>query len=283
MFKSVRTDRISVAITEQIKSAIFEKKIRPGEKLPSERQLMEQFECSRVTVREALKALEYPGILEIRRGTQGGAYVVDPTIKSGHNLLQDMFLLGNIKISHLTEARVALEPPTARLAVERVKDEVLEQLRQNIEETRECLKRKSPNDARLLNLEFHRIIAHASENPVIQFMIDSMMDVMENNISSTFVLSAKPVESTLRFHETLYQAFKERDSAKAQELMLQHIREIQRALEEKKLPVREPRKGIQKKAVKKSEGGVSIWSTFQLKLRALNSRTRSWLLPRHRR
>ena len=252
MFKSVRTDRISVAIMQQIKSAIFEKKIRPGEKLPSERQLMEQFQCSRVTVREALKALEYPGILEIRRGIQGGAYVVDPTIKSGHNLLQDMFLLGNIKISHLTEARVAIEPPTVWLAAERVKDEVLEQLRQNIEETRECLKRKNPNDARLLNLEFHRIIAHASENPVLQFMIDSMMDVMENNISSTFVLSARPVENTLRFHEALYQAFKERDSAKAQELMLQHIREIQRALEEKKLPVREPRKGIQKKAAQKN-------------------------------
>ncbi len=251
MFKSVRTDRISVAIMQQIKSAIFEKKIKPGEKLPSERQLMEQFQCSRVTVREALRSLEYPGILEIRRGIQGGAYVVDPTIKSGHNLLQDMFLLGNIRISNLTEARVAIEPPTCALAVERVKDDVLEQLRQNIEETRDCLRRKNPNDARLVELEFHRIIAHASENPVIQFMIDSMMDVMENNISSTFVLSAKPVESTLHFHEALYQVFKERDSSKAQQLMLDHIRDIQRALEEKKLPIREPRKGIRNRAVKK--------------------------------
>jgi GntR family transcriptional repressor for pyruvate dehydrogenase complex len=251
MFKSVRTDRISNAIMQQIKSAIFEKKIKPGEKLPSERQLMEQFQCSRVTVREALKALEYPGILEIRRGIQGGAYVVDPTIKSGHNLLQDMFLLGNIRISDLTEARVAIEPPTAGLAAERVSDEALEQLRQNIEETRECLKRKNPNDARLLELEFHRIIGHASENPVIQFMIDSMMDVMENNISSTFVLSARPVENTLRFHEALYEVFKEHNAAKAQHLMLQHIREIQKALEEKKLPIREPRKGIEKRAVKK--------------------------------
>ena len=76
--KSVHTENISQTIIDQIKSAIFEKKIKPGEKLPSERQLMEQFQCSRVTVREALKALEYPGILEIRRGTQGGAYVVDP-------------------------------------------------------------------------------------------------------------------------------------------------------------------------------------------------------------
>ncbi len=251
MFKSVRTDRISVAIMQQITSAIFEKKIKPGEKLPSERQLMEQFQCSRVTVREALKALEYPGILEIRRGIQGGAYVVDPMTKSGRTLLQDMFLLGSLKISDLTEARVAIEPATVRIAVQRARDEVLEQLSQNIEETRECLRRKNPNDARLLNLEFHRIIARASENPVIQFMIDSMIDVMENNISSSFVLSAKPVESTFRFHEALFRAIKERDAARAQRLMLEHIREIQRDLENKELPVGESRKRIENKRVKK--------------------------------
>jgi GntR family transcriptional regulator, transcriptional repressor for pyruvate dehydrogenase complex len=58
MFKSVRTDLISRTIMEQIKSAIFQKKIKPGEKLPSERQLMEQFQRSRVTVREVQRALE---------------------------------------------------------------------------------------------------------------------------------------------------------------------------------------------------------------------------------
>jgi GntR family transcriptional regulator, transcriptional repressor for pyruvate dehydrogenase complex len=247
MFKSVRTDRISQTIIEQIKAAILEKKIRAGDKLPSERQLMEQFECSRVTVREALKTLEYTGILEIRRGMQGGAYIVDPSVKSGHNFLQDMFSLGNIKIKDLTEARVAIEPFTMRLAAERIKEDTLAQLKQNIDETRECLKRKNPNDARLLNLEFHRIISQASENPVIFFMIDSMMDIMENNISSTFVLSAKPVESTLHYHEELYKAIKDRNPDRAQDLMLKHIREIQKALEDKKLPVRELLKEKRKK------------------------------------
>jgi len=63
MFKSVRTDRISQAIIDQIKEVIFQKKLTIGDKLPSERQLMEQFETSRVTVREALRTLEYSGIL----------------------------------------------------------------------------------------------------------------------------------------------------------------------------------------------------------------------------
>jgi GntR family transcriptional regulator, transcriptional repressor for pyruvate dehydrogenase complex len=247
MFKSVRTDRSSQVIVDQIKDAIFQKKIRPGDKLPSERQLMEQFQACRVTVREALKLLEYAGILEIKRGTQGGAYVRDPNIKFINNFLRDMFSMGNIDVADLTEARIAVEPFTLRLAAERMSEESLEQLRQNIDETKECLKRKNPNDARLLNLEFHRIIAQASGNLVIFFMIDSIMDIMENNISPAFNLSTKAVERTLHFHEEIYQTIKNRSPEKAQELMLKHVREIERALETKELPVSGPGKVKPKK------------------------------------
>ena len=247
MFKSVRTDRISEAIIEQIKQAIFQKKITPGEKLPSERQLMEQFQCSRVTVREALKKLEYTGILEIRRGMQGGAFLVDPSVKTGNNFLQDMFSLGNIKIADLTEARLAIEPFSVALAAMRIKDDALAQLKQNIEETRECLKKKNPTDARLLNLEFHRIISQASENPVIFFMIDSMLDIMENNISSAIVLTEKPVQRTLDYHDKLFKVISERNSEGARDIMLEHIGQIQTALQDKELPLRESRKDTRRK------------------------------------
>jgi len=232
MFKSVRADRISQAIIDQIKEAIFQKKLTVGDKLPSERQLMEQFETSRVTVREALRTLEYSGILEIKRGNQGGAFVRDPNIKFVNNFLQDMFSMGNIKVGDLTEARMAVEPYSVKLASERIKEDSLDQIKQNILETEECLKRNNPRDARLLNLEFHRIIAQASENPVILFMIDSIMDIMENNISS-ILLSAEPVESTIHFHEEIYQAIKNHHPEKAEDLMLRHIQEIQRTLEVK--------------------------------------------------
>lgn len=247
MFKSVRTDRSSQIIVDQIKDAIFQKKIRSGDKLPSERQLMEQFQACRVTVREALKLLEYAGILEIKRGIQGGAYVRDPNIKFINNFLRDMFSMGNIKVADLTEARIAVEPFTLRLAAERMSEESLGQLRQNIDEAKECLKKKNPKDARLLNLEFHRIIAQASGNLVIFFMIDSIMDIMENNISSASGISTGAVERTLHFHEEIYQTIKNRSPEKAQELMLRHVREIERALETKELPMSDPGRGKPKK------------------------------------
>jgi len=251
MFKSVRTDRISQAIIDQIKEAIFQKKLKIGDKLPSERQMMEQFETSRVTVREALRTLEYSGILEIKRGNQGGAFVRDPNIIVNH-FLQDMFSMGNIKVSDLTEARMAVEPYSVKLANERIGEGSLEQIKENIHETEECLKSNNPKDARLLNLEFHRIIAQASKNPVIFFMIDSIMDIMENNISS-IVLSAKPVESTLHFHQDIYHAIKNRHPGKAQALMLRHIQDIQRTLEVRQ---RSSAKGSRKKRSEKIKGGA---------------------------
>jgi DNA-binding FadR family transcriptional regulator len=229
MFKSVRKDRISQVIVDQIKEAIFQKKIKTGDKLPSERQMMEQFEASRVTVREALKTLEQSGILEIKRGTQGGAFVRDPDVKFVHNFLQDMFSMGNIKISDLTEARLAVEPFSVKVACGRVSEDALEQMRQNIIETRCCLQKDNQSDARLLNLEFHRIIAQASENPVIFFMIDSIMDIMENDISA-ILISAEAVERTLYFHEKIYEAIHKRNPQKAQDLMQQHVGDIQTAL-----------------------------------------------------
>jgi GntR family transcriptional regulator, transcriptional repressor for pyruvate dehydrogenase complex len=230
MFKSVRPDRISQAIVDQIKEAIFQKKIKTGDKLPPERQLMEQFQTSRVTVREALKTLEHSGILEIKRGTQGGAFVRDPDVRFVNNFLQDMFSMGNITVGDLTEARMAVEPFSVRIATERIGEECLEQIKQNIRETAECLKNNNPIDARILTLEYHRLIAQAAKNPVIFFLVDSIMDIMENNVS-TIPISTETVENTLHFHEKITAAIAERDAQKAEEWMLKHIRQIQTALE----------------------------------------------------
>ncbi len=230
MFKPVPIDRISNFIIEQIKEAVFQKRLKPGDKLPSERQLMEQFKTSRVSVREALRSLEHFGIIEIRRGVDGGAFIRDPNTKLITNFLHDMFLMGKIKIPDMTEARLAIEPFSVRLACERMTEEELIKIRQNIHEAKDCLERSNQEDARLLNLEFHRIIAQTSKNPVIFFMIDSIMDIMENNISS-IPLSVDAVERTIHYHQKIHSALKERNPKGAQDLMLKHIGEIQKSLE----------------------------------------------------
>jgi GntR family transcriptional regulator, transcriptional repressor for pyruvate dehydrogenase complex len=230
MFKSLQSDRVSNAIIAQIKDAIFQRKLAVGDKLPSERHLMEQFGASRVTVREALRTLENSGMIEVKRGSEGGAFIRDPNTKFVNNFLQDMFSMGKIRISDLTEARLAVEPFSVRIATERIKDDALEQIRLNIQESKENFEKGNPNDARLLNLEYHRLIAQGSANPVIFFVMDSIMDIMESNISSV-ILSAKPVEKTIQYHEEIYLAMRTHDDQRAEQIMLKHIQDIQTALE----------------------------------------------------
>ncbi|HEX6511658.1 MAG TPA: GntR family transcriptional regulator, partial [Chloroflexota bacterium] len=78
LFRSVRTRRVSEQIEQQLAAAIFAGKLKPGDRLPPERELVERFEASRASVREATRALELAGLITIRPGAGGGAYVTTP-------------------------------------------------------------------------------------------------------------------------------------------------------------------------------------------------------------
>jgi DNA-binding FadR family transcriptional regulator len=77
MFKSAKSNKISGHIIEQIREAIFKGQLKPGDKLPPERELMKNFKVSKATLREALRSLEVLGFLEIRKGVSGGAFVTE--------------------------------------------------------------------------------------------------------------------------------------------------------------------------------------------------------------
>lgn len=228
MFKSVQPNRISSSIMDQIKEAVFQNKLMPGDRLPSEHELMEQFNASRVTVREALRTLEYSGILEIKRGSRGGAFIKNQNSKMVTNFLQDMFTIGKIKISDLTEVRLALEPLSAKVAASRAKESSLKQIGMNLKDDKNLLEKGELSDSRLCHMEFHRLIAQASGNPVIFFMIDSMMDVLEHFISS-IPLPPKIIEQDAQSHENIFFAIKNGRQKNAYDLMLQDVQHIQTA------------------------------------------------------
>src|SRR5262245_63115214 len=75
MFTSVRAPRVYEHIVEQVEKAIFEGRLRSGDRLPPEREMVLQFQASRVAVREALRTLEHRGLVEVRHGSSGGHFV----------------------------------------------------------------------------------------------------------------------------------------------------------------------------------------------------------------
>ena len=132
-FRPVKQTRVSDEVAEQIKQSILLGDLKEGDKLPSEHQLMEQFQVSRATIREALRSLKNSGFLATRQGASGGAYVKDLSFEGLANTFLDLFLVDKINMPELCRAREVIEPEMARLAALNVSPEYAQRLLKALE------------------------------------------------------------------------------------------------------------------------------------------------------
>lgn len=229
LFNSVRTEKVSELIAQQIKSGIINGTLKPGERLPSERELVERFEASRNSVREAIKILEVSGLLLIKRGS--GIFVTDGKSRSVSDSLLSMLNMGSVSINDLTQARIVFEPGTARLACENIQADDFMKLEENISQSSEIV--GLGHEAVALNVKFHVLVVEAAHNAIVSLTMRTLLDVVKE-------ASLKIVTSThqgfpgsgnaIKHHMKILNAFRQRDSQKAYNIMLAHILEIQGAL-----------------------------------------------------
>ena len=142
MFKTVKKERLSDEIVRQIKDTLFAGKLRAGDRLPTERNLAEQFETSRASVREALRTLEQEGMIYIKKGVQGGIFIADMDHRPVAKSLQTLIQFHKVSIHHIAEVRLIFEPEAARLAAEKAKPEDLRELAEVIEQMSEAITRR---------------------------------------------------------------------------------------------------------------------------------------------
>src|ERR671922_3012505 len=129
LFVPVAVTRASSAIADQVRTAIVSGKLKQGERLPPERELAERFAVSRVTVRDALRALEAMGLVEIRVGARGGAFVTVPSGSVMGQTMSDMLMMQALSPEDIVEARLVVELGTVTLACARATDDDLAALR----------------------------------------------------------------------------------------------------------------------------------------------------------
>jgi DNA-binding FadR family transcriptional regulator len=181
-FTRVHTTRVFEEIALQIRVRLATGRLRPGDRLPSERDLAQQLGVGRNSVREALRALEVSGILQLHKGGNGGAFIAQPTGDVVISAMRDMYQLGAITPEQFTEARIGLTEQVVRLACERLTDDDLAQLEANVEAATRASERNDYVSRARIALEFHQILSRATRNPLLVAMTAGMLQIMERFI-----------------------------------------------------------------------------------------------------
>jgi GntR family transcriptional regulator, transcriptional repressor for pyruvate dehydrogenase complex len=171
LFSPVSLGRVSQVIVDQIRVLIHEGKLNPGDRLPSERELCNRFGVSRVTVREALRVLEAGGLVTIRVGAHGGAFVTTPTNSRLGEGLADLLRLSPLTAAQVTEARMVFELGIVPIVVERATEEDIAELREICERQKVAL--KDGTHSLTLSTEFHTKVAACTHNPAIEMLVES--------------------------------------------------------------------------------------------------------------
>ena len=226
MLSSVGAPRVYHHIVAHIERAIYDGRLECGDKLPSERELGRRFGASRVAVREALRALAYRGLLEVRQGSLGGHFVraVDASVVSRD--FRTLLQLGHLTATQLAEARLIMEPEVARLAAERASDLDVKELRALLDERFAVL--AGGRDPRDLDLEFHRRLAATARNPVHAVAIHALMDLEADMVAPRGMIGDADRAEVERAHAALLAAVEAHDGARAREVMACHIADMQR-------------------------------------------------------
>jgi len=214
-FTPVKNKRLFEVVAEQIKEAIFTGQYRTGDRLSSEKDLCRSFNVGRPVIREALRTLENSGILTIRPGANGGIFVKKVDSELLMNSLDVFVKFEKVTIEQIIEARLAIEKSVLMLALERIKEDDIKKLEENIALAKDSIETGDPEPR---SFDFHIILAEASGNPLLVIIIKALFDVMRNYISQLgFDLERK--KRAVQVHEMILRHLKERDYTKVLELM----------------------------------------------------------------
>jgi len=164
--------RISEAIVEQIRDLIRTAQLRPGDRLPSERDLAERMGVSRVTVRDAMRVLESGGLIEIRVGARGGAFVTSPSSMRIGTGLADLIGLSPLTAAEVTEARQVFELGIVPLVVARATAADIAELRELVA-THTTAPAGGPDDV-AMSAAFHVRVAACTHNAAIEMLVHSL-------------------------------------------------------------------------------------------------------------
>lgn len=208
---NIKRATLSQQVLDNIVNLLMSGQLKPGDRLPSELELMEQFAVSRPVLRESLSALETLEI--VTRKPRDGTIIND---KISSSPFKAMLALSINDVPAIIEARMVLELGLVTMACEKITDEELEKLKRTID----LIEENRDTDYGYLDQEFHRIIAEAAENPVVEGMIVALLIAHKKTDS---LIPRRDPDITIEHHLAIYLALKQRDHIAAYNAMYKHL------------------------------------------------------------
>lgn len=218
MFKAaLQSQKVSQHIIDQIRNLILCGKVKPGDRLASERELIDQFLVSKGSMREALRVLEGMGLIELKKGIRGGVFVAEVDMNTTVNSLTNFLHFKNVSVTHITTLRYLLEPHLAQIAATEIgKSDI------RILETITDQELNSPLDEHPKGVGFHYHVARFSENPLFILLMDFIESLLVD-----LKVKLKPeldfYQQVAQDHRRIINCFRNRDGVGAGTEMMNHV------------------------------------------------------------
>ncbi len=191
-FQPIHVRRAFEEICDRIRAQIAAGSLKPGDKLPAERELAQQLGVGRNALREALRSLEIAGIVRLQKGAKGGAFIREGDAGRMDEVMRDMLSLGSISVAELTESRIHIQDLVVRLACERATRADLDALAANIERTEQMTADGRYLDRVECSREFYRLLAAATHNQVLAMMVHSITEILMQFVYARVSAGGKP-------------------------------------------------------------------------------------------
>ena len=221
-FTAVRKTRVFEDVARQIQRLIVDGVLKPGELLPPERQLAEQFGVSRTSVRDAIRTLELSGLVVARHGE--GNVVADVSVETLVAPIATLLLRKRRLVAELLDVRRMLEPALAARAAMHATAGEIARLEEILRRQREKTARGESTVEE--DSQFHYAIALAARNSVVRTLLDVLMDLLRETRSRSLQVPGR-LERSLAGHRRVLDAIRRHDAAAAERAVRLHLEEIE--------------------------------------------------------
>ena len=219
---AVRKNRRYEQVAEQIQQLIARGVLKPGDRLPAERELAAKFGVGRGSIRDAIRTLEIMGVVEPRHGH--GTVVRELSAESLVVPLASVLSQKRELVAELLDVRRMIEPALAARAAENATEQEIAHMQEILDRQREKMRRGEPTIEE--DSEFHYAIAVAARNTVILRVLDVLMDLLRESRTRSLQVPGR-LERSIAGHRRVLEAIKRRDAAAAERAVRTHLEEIE--------------------------------------------------------